>query len=79
MAFLRLSAFTKSILLSRQSNESFGMRREDFVNREKAVTEVVRGIHIYNQDRPHSSAAMKTPIQYELDLASYKFDKSPHR
>ncbi|MBM6704176.1 transposase [Sutterella massiliensis] len=29
-------------------------------------------IHVYNHVRPHSSIAMKTPLEYEEDLATSK-------
>lgn len=48
---------------------------KNFIDHKEAVTEVTRWIHIYNQDRPHSTIAMKTPIQYELDLPSHKSAK----
>lgn len=45
---------------------------KNFSDHEAAVTKVTRWINIYNLSRPHWTIAMKTPIQYELELSSRK-------
>ena len=43
-----------------------------FAGHEAAATAVAHWIHVYNHVRPHSSIAMKTPLEYEEDLATSK-------
>ena len=43
-----------------------------FAGHEAAVTAVAHWIHVYNYVRPHSSIAMRTPLEYEEDLATSK-------
>lgn len=60
----------ESIWSSLKREVLIGWKR--FAGHEAAVTAVAHWIHVYNHVRPHSSIAMKTPLEYEEDLATSK-------
>lgn len=60
----------ESIWSSLKREVLIGWKR--FAGHEVAVTAVPHWIHVYNHVRPHSSVAMKTPLEYEEDLATSK-------
>lgn len=43
-----------------------------YLERSPWVTAVIHEIRVYNQIRPHSAIAMKTPLEYEEDLVKSK-------
>lgn len=60
----------ESIWSSLKREVLIGWKR--FTGHEAAVTAVTHWIRIYNQVRPHSAIAMKTPLEYEEDLVKSK-------
>lgn len=60
----------ESIWSSLKREVLIGWKR--FAGHEAAVTAAAHWIHVYNHVRPHSSIAMKTPLEYEEDLATSK-------
>lgn len=60
----------ESIWSSLKREVLIGWKR--FAGHEAAVAAVAHWIHVYNHARPHSSIAMKTPLEYEEDLATSK-------
>lgn len=60
----------ESIWSSLKREVLIGWKR--FAGHEAAVTAVAHWIHVYNHVCPHSSIAMKTPLEYEEDLATSK-------
>lgn len=60
----------ESIWSSLKREVLIGWKR--FTGHEAAVTAVTHWIRVYNQVRPHSAIAMKTPLEYEEDLGRSK-------
>lgn len=63
----------ESIWSSLERKVPIGWKR--FAGHEAAVAAVAHWIHVCNHVRPHSSIAMKTPLEYEEDLTKNKSAK----
>ena len=64
------NAPSESIFSSLKHEALVGWKR--FTDHAAAVTAVIHEIRVYNQIRPHSAIAMKTPLEYEEDLVKSK-------
>ncbi len=65
------SALDNAVIESWHSTLEFELRRlERFATKAQARRRVAAWIEEYNHDRRHSSLAMRSPIEFEYDLAA---------